>query len=51
MRLVPTKVSFWGFNLSDLKVKFVSAGSDHTVVLDFNNNVWVNLKKPYRMGV
>jgi alpha-tubulin suppressor-like RCC1 family protein len=39
--LTPRKVFFSASNLPDFKVKFVSAGEDHTVVLDFYDNVWV----------
>jgi alpha-tubulin suppressor-like RCC1 family protein len=39
-RFIPTKIPFDTFGLTDLKFKDISAGSSHTVALDFDNNVW-----------
>jgi hypothetical protein len=41
---IPTKITFDAFGLSDLKFKDISAGLHHTIALDFNNNIWINLK-------
>jgi alpha-tubulin suppressor-like RCC1 family protein len=39
-RFIPTKIPFDDFGLPDLKFKDIFAGWAHTVVLDFDNNVW-----------
>jgi alpha-tubulin suppressor-like RCC1 family protein len=39
-QLTPQKISFDALGLPNLKVKYVSAGAKHTLLLDFNDNVW-----------
>jgi hypothetical protein len=37
---IPTKIPFDDFELSNFKVRAISAGAFHTVALDFDNNIW-----------
>jgi alpha-tubulin suppressor-like RCC1 family protein len=39
-RLIPSKISFESFGLSDFKARSIVAGSSHTIALDFDNNGW-----------
>jgi alpha-tubulin suppressor-like RCC1 family protein len=40
-RYVPTKIPFETFGLQNFKVKSIIAGSDHTIAIDLNDDVWV----------
>jgi alpha-tubulin suppressor-like RCC1 family protein len=40
----PKIISFGALGLPDLKFKAIEAGDYHTVALDSNDNIWINLK-------
>jgi alpha-tubulin suppressor-like RCC1 family protein len=40
-RLKPTKIPYEDFGLTNFKVKSIFAGVNHTMAIDFNNDVWV----------
>jgi hypothetical protein len=43
-RLVPTKIPSRAFGLPEFKCELVSSGAYHTIAMDFDGGVWINLK-------
>jgi alpha-tubulin suppressor-like RCC1 family protein len=41
-RVNRTKIPSWGVNLHYLQAKFVAVGSFYTMIIDFNDSLWVN---------